>query len=177
MIWTPFLTWETPLTHSHTSLASPISNLWREIFEWVWELRFLCFISKSLLLFLIRALVLPGSLWVPQRGSRAPFVVWPNLGINLVSLVFLFIVFVVYFVLSPFRERIVHIFLVCGSWKVPFSDLLIWTMWIIYDILFPKITGWISRSIQFYISSFSWACANQLNRFWHWLNRFYPDCF
>jgi hypothetical protein len=55
---TPFLTWETPPTLSHTPLASPISNLWREIFEWVWELRFLCFISKSLLLFLIRALVL-----------------------------------------------------------------------------------------------------------------------
>jgi hypothetical protein len=56
--WTPFLTWETPPTLSHTPLASPISNLWREIFEWVWELQFLCFISKSLLLFLIRALVL-----------------------------------------------------------------------------------------------------------------------
>jgi hypothetical protein len=56
--WTPFLTWETPPTLSHTSLASPISNLWREIFEWVWELRFLCFISKSFFLFSIRALVL-----------------------------------------------------------------------------------------------------------------------
>jgi hypothetical protein len=55
---TPFLTWETPPTLSHTPLASPISNLWREIFEWVWELHFLCFISKSLLLFFIRALVL-----------------------------------------------------------------------------------------------------------------------
>jgi hypothetical protein len=57
-IWTPFLTWETPPTLSHTSLTSPISNLWREIFEWIWELRFLCFISKSILLFFIRALVL-----------------------------------------------------------------------------------------------------------------------
>jgi hypothetical protein len=55
---TPFLTWRTPHTLSHTSLASPILNLWREIFEWVWELRFLCFISKSLLFFFIRALVL-----------------------------------------------------------------------------------------------------------------------
>jgi hypothetical protein len=58
MTQTPFLTWRTPPTLSHTSLASPISNLWREIFEWVWELRFLCFISKSLFLFFIRALVL-----------------------------------------------------------------------------------------------------------------------
>jgi hypothetical protein len=55
---TSFPTWETPPTLSHTPLASPISNLWKEIFEWVWELQFLCFISKSLLFFLIWALVL-----------------------------------------------------------------------------------------------------------------------
>ena len=34
---TPFLTWETPPTLSHTPLASPISNLWREIFGWDWR--------------------------------------------------------------------------------------------------------------------------------------------
>jgi hypothetical protein len=55
---TPFLTWETPLTLYHTPLASSISNLWREIFDEIEELQFLCFISKSFLFFLIRALVL-----------------------------------------------------------------------------------------------------------------------
>ena len=46
-----------PLSLTHL-LPLPFQIFGEEIFEWVWELRFLCFISKSLLLFLIRALVL-----------------------------------------------------------------------------------------------------------------------
>jgi hypothetical protein len=55
----------------------------------------------------------------------------------------------VFFVLSPFRGRFVYILLVCGFWEVPFLDLPLWTLWINYNISFPKLTGWILRSIQF----------------------------
>jgi hypothetical protein len=47
--WTPFLTWETLPTLSLTScgLASPISNLWREIFEWDWRVTGFCASSPN----------------------------------------------------------------------------------------------------------------------------------
>jgi hypothetical protein len=55
---TSFLTWETPPTLSHTSCLSHFKSFGEKSLSEIEELWFLCFISKSFLFFLIRALVL-----------------------------------------------------------------------------------------------------------------------
>jgi hypothetical protein len=99
--------------------------------------------------------------WAPQRGSRVSFVVWPNLEINLVSLVFLFIVFVrVLCSLTISCKTCSYLF---GVWILR-SVLLRSTTLNPMDHLehlISKVNWVILKSIQFYTSLFSWARANR----------------
>jgi hypothetical protein len=71
---TPFLTWETPPTLSHTPLASPISNLWREIFEWDWRVVVFVLHLQILLVLLNSSFgTTSSSLWIHYSWSfQAP---------------------------------------------------------------------------------------------------------
>jgi hypothetical protein len=67
---TPFLTWETPLTLYHTPIASLISNLLREIFEW--DLRatiFVLHLQILLVLFDSSFGTTSSSLWIHYSWS------------------------------------------------------------------------------------------------------------
>jgi hypothetical protein len=91
--------------------------------------------------------------------------VWPNLRLNLVSLVFLIIVFV--YVLCSLTIPWKICLYLFGVWILRSALLKSTTVNPVDHLehLISKVNWWFSRSIEFYISFFNWTRVVQLNRF------------